>query len=400
MSKSIYILILLLISVSFWNVRPIGRFMTQDVSLILFLLWALYGYLKYRPINYKLLCNAKYNKPIVLIGVAVLISFIPAYWFYGQSFFQSIVVNRQLLSYLSLPLLLAIRPSFAELKKALYGFAYFYAAVITIDSIFSIPIIDRNLQSNIYDIEKTLISEGDYVRMIEGVEFIALAFFFSLGDLKKIANLKTLLLSTFFIFIIFLVQNRSTLFPCALLYVLTVFRIKGGKYVYLIKSGLVVLLIAMISYTAAQWMALFEETQTQLLDEDYNRVKAYTYFLTQYSPHWICSVIGNGFISARSSSIMQTLMAMGIYNSDVGLVGFWNHFGLLPVVVIISLILKSFSRKMSYVVKCNAFFLLACSFTIAYFVNIEYILWLCIFIYMYSYNKLSNALKTNSSYEI
>ena len=390
MSRSLYVLILLLIGVGFWNVKPIGGFLSQDVCLLLFIIWFFYGYNSYRPKNYRLLCNVGYNKPIILIAVAVFVSFIPAYWFYGQPFLQSIVVNRQLISYLGLPLLLIVRPSFDELKKSLYCFAFLFTLVTMADSILGIDIVDRAMQSYNYDSQRDYIADGEFVHILRGFQFIPLAFIFSLDDLRTSVRMKELLLSTFLLSIIYIVQNRSTLFPCALLYVFTIIHAKGGKFGVLMKTGILVFIVIMITYTAVQWKSLFIETQTQILDEDSNRTKAYIFFLTAYSPHWICNIIGNGLISIHSSTIMQSLMAMGIYNSDVGLVGFWNHYGLLPVVVILSLVIKAFNRNMSYVVKCNAFLLLVCSFTIGYFVNIQYILWLCLFIYMYSYNDLIN----------
>ena len=394
MSKSLYILILLLIGISFWNIKPFGSFLTPDVSIILFLFWGFWGFNKYKSHNYKMLCNYRYNKPIVLFFIAILISFIPAYIYHGQSLVMSISVNRQLIGYLSLPLLLVVRPSFEELKKAMYWFSYLYVMVVVLDSVLSISVIDRSMQFNNFDEREEYIGESDFVRMIDGIQFIVLSLIFSLNDLKQRFKFKTLLLATFFLFIIYIVQNRSTLFPSVILYVVTLFSLKSGKYNFFIKGLLLAFMAVMISVTASQWVELFEETQNQMGDEDYNRMLAYAFFLTQYSPHWICDFIGNGFISAKSSDIMQSLMEDGIYNSDVGFVGFWNHFGLLPIIVMLSLIIKSFYRKVPYVVKCNAFFLFACSLTIAYFVQLGYILWLCLYIYMYSYSHSLNHLKS------
>jgi hypothetical protein len=80
---------------------------------------------------------------------------------------------------------------------------------------------------------------------------------------------------------------------------------------------------------------------------------------------------------------MEQLRNEGIYHSDVGLLGMWHQFGILPVLTILIYAFRGLSKYHSFVVRANAANILACSLTIAYFFNIRYSLWLWLFFYLF-----------------
>ena len=137
-----------------------------------------------------------------------------------------------------------------------------------------------------------------------------------------------------------------------------------------------------MAFTLPQWIKLFTQTFTELGDDDYNRILAYNYFLFDACPSFVYYLTGTGFISANTTSLMQDLMAEGIYNSDVGFVGLWNFYGVLPIIAFVILIVKGLGRSKPYFVKFNAVLILVGSVTIACFNTMDKILWPCFYIFM------------------
>ena len=189
------------------------------------------------------------------------------------------------------------------------------------------------------------------------------------------------------------------LFITAVLFAYTVFSIKGRSSIqtYIFRILSVVLLALAIGMTIPQWIKLFQETVSQLGDDDYNRILAYNYFLFQACPKPIYYFTGMGLISANTSSIMKDLMDMGIYNSDVGFVGLWNHYGILPIIAIIIVSLKGLKKGTPLYLKFNAVFILIGGVTIACFNTPDKILWLCTFIYMVYHSDISHSRSDNRS---
>ena len=73
----------------------------------------------------------------------------------------------------------------------------------------------------------------------------------------------------------------------------------------------------------------------------------------------------------------------GIYHSDLGLIGFWHQFGIIPTLTVLVYVIRGLSRNHSYVVRANALNILVSSMTIAYFLNVRYSLGLCLYFYLF-----------------
>ena len=95
-------------------------------------------------------------------------------------------------------------------------------------------------------------------------------------------------------------------------------------------------------------------------------------------------------------------MAFGVYNSDVGFVGYWNQFGLIPILVfLLMLIPAALGRHNSHFIRCWAIQILVCSLTISYWGGI-YVLYISLFYYLYYVDKeeQTNAAELIESKEI
>ena len=120
----------------------------------------------------------------------------------------------------------------------------------------------------------------------------------------------------------------------------------------------------------------------QLSDPDYNRVKSFDYFVSGVNG-WASYLWGNGFISGHVSSVVEQLQLEGIFHSDLGLLGFWHQFGIIPPLTVLVYVIRGLSRNHSYVVRANALYILMGALTISYFLTPRYSLWLCLYFYLF-----------------
>ncbi len=382
-SKSAYLLVLMLISVGFFHFTPIAKFTNADICLVAFVFWLILGHFLYKPWNkwFSITLRKEYW-PMLVIWLGVLISILPARTLYGQSFVASLIASRVMLCMVALPFLFIIHPSRSDIESAAKWFSVILLGFAILDAL-GIPIIDRSFFID-EENPKKLIDEDSFVMLLPGFQWVGIALFFCLDRLKKVFSTRNLLLSLFFFAAVFLLQNRTMLFTCAILFAYTFFSVKGRtpQQTAVIRYGTLLIIAVIIGVTIPQWIKLIQETSSQLGNDQYNRILAYNYFLFQACPSAIYYFTGTGFISAKTSSIMKDLMAAGIYNSDVGFIGLWNYYGVLPIIAIVAVAIMAMKKKNPTYLKVNAIFILVGGATIPCFDMPDKILWLCAFIYL------------------
>lgn len=390
-SKFVYILILLLLSVGFWTILPIGKYLQGDVLLIVQLLWYFYGYMKWGRSKYKPLFKKPYIYVPLWMWLAIFLSFFSAYYYYGQSFIQSTITSRTLIYYLGLWVLLLIRPSEKDIIKAFDVFSVLFLIVFLLNNFAPFVITNSKLQMILdyksgkinYEYNSIARFFGNY---IDGFQFIYLSFAYRVQKIIKSFNYRDFSKALFFFAIIFIVQNRSNLLPSVIILIYGMIRVRS-KYKPILMILFAIIVVFFASLTFDQWYALFSQTTSELNNDDYNRVKAFNYFFFEANPHWINNFIGNGVLSSHTTSLKANLMASGIYNSDMGFIGMWNYYGIIPIILYFVFIIKSFINKsIPFYVKAVAFHILMGSLTISHFMgNSSYSLWFFMFIYLYAY---------------
>lgn len=390
--KSIYLLILMLISVNFFHFKPASSLTNQDVCLVLFFLWMLVGIVVYKPrkLFFSIVVKSWYW-PIIPVWLGVFISFFAAKELYDQSFVTSFITSRKMLTMLVLPVLGVVKPKIKDLERATIWFSLILLAFAILDAI-GVPIIDRSFFVLVFKPDMEVIDEDSFVMCLPGFHWVAMALFFYLHKLKKNLSVRNLAGCIFFISAIFLLQNRSMLAVSAVLfgYVLLTLKTNNKKQTIVFRSFSVILLLAMVAASMPQLIKLATETTTQLGSDDYNRILAYNYFLFEACPSFIYYLTGMGFISDKASSIMMDLMESGIFNSDVGFIGYWNYYGIIPIIAFCVLIYQALKKNTPFYVKANGLLILFGSITLSCFNLPDKILWLCMFIYMIYYKPKQN----------
>ena len=328
----------------------------------------------------------KKMKPVWWILAGLGLSYIAAYRFYHQPVYLSFVVNRQFFSLLVFPLLLAVRPTYRELKWALYSFS-----ILCSFTTFYVTFVDQTLVPTKEFMP--FIEEGDFVHMLSGLHFIVIAFIFSLYEYRNKRTIRKFIPVVLLFLFILIARNRTFLISACLIVALSVLsnRSARSRLYALAVMSVAVALIALVLIDTIQ--SLFIETMDQLSNPEYNRIKAVLYAFSL--PNGKASIlIGNGFISGNFNPIVNELRQEGIYYSDIGLIGLWHVYGLIPVVVILVNIIRGLSVNHSLEVRGNALLILTCSLTIGFFASVETLTWLSFYLYfLYSDREYAKAVE-------
>ncbi|MCC6288641.1 MAG: hypothetical protein IT249_12235 [Chitinophagaceae bacterium] len=340
MKKDTYIFICLLFSLDFWKLSIVNDIVNQDIILVLTLIWSLLGFVFFKKNATNILFTRKYLRFANWMFAGIFISMFSAYFFWQQTFLQSFIAQRFSYAFILLPSLLYVKPAERDIIRALK-----WVSALTIVVWFLVAV-----DPSIISIDEEGIAnkaDTDFGYYIEGIHYVVLYLFFKVQYFINKFSVKTSLEVGLLLAFVFLYQNRSIMlgvFP-VIIYALIKFR-SSRKFVLI--SFISMLLIAGIIYTSETWSALFEETQAQLDNPDYGRNLALGYYLFQYSPHWFCYIFGNGFPSGGNSplgDLMWDNFKLGIYASDLGLIGMWTSYGLIPIIVVYSVIIKTLWRK-------------------------------------------------------
>ena len=372
---SMDILLLILVSVAFFDLKPFQPVFKGNGNFTFYMLTLAFVYIRNLGFRIQFGIFPKL-KPFWWILAGMFISFIPAYLYYGQHLYHSVIVYRQLAGYLVYPVLLSIQPTRVELKRALYLFSALYLLTLVWTTLFHpdwVIIADN----------EEFLEEGDLVHRLPGDQFLVPALVFALDDLRVRKNkIRYAFLSGLIFLDIFLIQSRTILIGAVAVVVMVAILDRKASRRLLAEVLMIVFLSVFVLVSFRFLLALFNETVAQLTDPDYNRVKAFNYFISGVNG-WPSYLWGNGFISGNVHPIMQQLQKEGIYNSDLGLVGMWNQFGIIPSLTVLVYVFRGLSKYHSFVIRANAMNILLGAMTISYFFEIRYSLWICLYFYLF-----------------
>lgn len=372
MSKTLYLLILYIINAQAWGLRITD--MDFDNWVVLNLIYLLIGFFYFGKMSSFSWFSLKLKYWWWWVA-GIFLSMLTANYFYNQSVLQSLITYREQLLLVTIPVLFKIKPDKSDIEKSLMLFSLFLWIIYFV----------RLMNPDLFNYDEETIEKlyNGQASVIAGWTIMMLLTPFYLERLKEKHDIKSLLIVFFCFLFAFLLENRSMLFSVTILIGWTMLTIKNkNNWIVVLTMAIIV---AMVAYSTIDvWNALFEETSIQVEDEEYNRNKAIKYFLFEASPSIWCYIFGNGFLSTHATSLMQDMMAAGVYNSDVGFIGYWNQFGIIPIIVFLMMLIPAaIGKRCSYAVRCIALIILMCSFTSSYF-GIYYMrLFFCMFYYLY-----------------
>ena len=371
-SMSINILLLMLISTSMFDLVPFQNIFSGNNTFTYYVLMMAFMYMRYMGFTFRE-GIIKHMLPLLLILIGIFLSFIPAYIFYGQHLYHSLIVYRRTLCFAFFPLLLSIKPTLRECRTAFYAFSFIYAAASFLGTYYYpqwIPVQEG----------MEYIINTDILQALTGLVYVPIALVFSLEQYRETHRRKHLILSIFLFVIIFLNENRTVLASSFFIVVASVLFNLPARSRIAAEAIMVFFFGAVFVFGWIYISALLDETFTQLQNEDYNRVKAFNYFVScKNGP--LAFFLGNGFISGNVNSIMEDLRQEGIYNSDLGLIGLWNQFGLLFPLTVLFYIFRGMSKDHSFHVRGMSIHMLVSGLTMSYFFTFASVTWLCFFLF-------------------
>ncbi len=388
MKKSLYIFIGLLLSISFWELSVISSIFSKDTISLFTWLWSLLALPLYnKGHKIKSLYSAKYIQYMYWILLGVFISMFSAYFFWGQKLIVSFYTQRAIYCIIMLPAILYIQPSENDIIKSLKWITI-GTMIIWILSIINPGIINirEDLLENIQHRENT-----DLGVSIRGIRYVVLYFYILVMNYMKKFSIKTFMYALFIFTFILLFQNRSLLIGASLIFIYSIFKIRS-KYKPVLMLLIIGIILFITSISKNIWLSLFQQTQGQLADPDYNRWKAIHYYIFEHSPNWFCYIFGNGFASLNTTygQYIEKLRSMGIFAVDIGLIGLWANFGLIPILIIYKIILNLILKKeYPLFLKFISFHILLIP-TIFTIQHNPHIMFFSIIIYLYAYYKEIN----------
>lgn len=382
MKASTYFFILFLLTVRVFDIQPFGEWFYSYNGLpwiASIFVWMMIGVFLFGKRGNHSLYTKEYRLPILLILLGVFFSFVPAYYFYNQSLFTSLVAYRKVYYWFVAFVILYIGPKPEDIIKPalLFSIVFFIMSMLKTYYFDALFYINKESSEYIRDL-------GEIVRT-EGLELLLFPLYYYGEKMRNSFSWNNMLVVGAILAMFFIIQNRSTLFVSVFIISLMLLTNKS-QYRFIYTVIIVALGVFSLYQTAEIWLSLLRETQNQLADTNYNRVKAFNYFIYEGYQNWFVFLFGNGFLSAHSTTHMQDMMGMGVYNTDLGFVGFWNQFGIIPVAVFIIYCVKTLiKKKMPVYVKALALHILLNSLTIAYFLTGVRALWFILFYYLYVY---------------
>lgn len=339
MKQKYFILFLLVLSLDVWDLAIIVNLINHDVIFVITFLLTICYCIIYKKEKGLRLYKAKYIWYILLIFAGILISVLNAYFFWGQSVITTFIAQRWIYLFITFPVFLITKPNEEDL---VFGLRW-----ISVSTMCVWLIVSSNPKIVNIDTEKVFLNKSDFGYYVNGIHYVILYTYYVIGKLiKKIkfsTQLELILLSSF----IFIFQNRSMLIGLLIALVYFIVTLKS-KYKLFYWYVLFTLIITGVIFTASIWSDLIIETQLQLNDPDYNRNLEISYYFFEYSPNWICYILGNGFPSAGNSffgNLMSENMQNGIYASDLGMIGMWVDFGIIPIIVLYRVMFIILNKK-------------------------------------------------------
>ena len=374
MKKKIYLIILLTVWFECWDIMPYGH-LSGVMKLVVSLIVMCQGFFMYYSPAKMCLLKSYLMKPFWWIMAGIILSAIPAYLYFGQSYTQSFITYRSQLLWLVIPLLLIVSPTEKDVVDAAKWTTVLMAGVYYL----------RLFMPTMFVIDLEQLGDRKLEDMyLEGISIATIPIFYYLTLLCNRFRWNYLIIIIFCYAYIFIMQNRSTLLPVTLLILVSLLRIRS-QYRF-VKVCTYLVLVAFVTIQMADyWIKLYEETRAQLSDQDYNRVIAFHYFLFEANHNWVTYILGNGYLSSNVTTLVQDQMQRGIYNSDMGFIGFWNQYGIIPIIVFTWLMLIPLIRRTRYswYLKLWALQMLMCSLTISYFASNVHMIYFALYYYMF-----------------
>lgn len=389
MTKSLYLLLLLLLGLQFFNLvffAPL--FSTQFAYPVLLAAWLYYGYYKWGKGQSKFFKKELKYWKWMLIGICS--SMLPIYINIGQNILHSLWIYRNILIvYCSLPVLLFIRFSYKEIIDTTFKFSIIYAIIFVVVIMF--PSLKRGTINE--NGELKVLADTDFGYTLEGIEFMLFPLYSYLAEYVKSHKKKIFYRIIFILTLLFFIQNRSVLFPAMLISIVMLWRgFSNAKRFLMLIIAVSILFVPSLN----PFQSLIEQTERETQSEDYNRNLSYAYFMEKNFSSFQQFLCGTGTESthlSRQKEKLENMALLGVHPSDVGFFGFMYLYGIIPIIIFTALLFKPLIRWKRYPIdlRCMAIHILICVTTISYFEAFPHTIWFFLYLTTLSFYQTEHC---------
>lgn len=395
MKRSTYIFIYGLIASSFFDIVPFGYLngIARGAAFdVMTLLWLAFGVYIYPARNRKLRLRSDF---LLIFYASVIPSFFMAKYLFGQSLVQSVITSRPLFLFLAIPALFRIAPTPKEIVRGCYIYSIVFIVVCLARTLVPIQFYIAGEKQIGY-----MAASGDFLNRPIEVCFgmIVLPLLYYCQSLYQNFNGKDFTRILILFVIIVTIQNRTILFPSALIvglaFVFSKWRSQALKFGFLSIMGIVA-----ISVLATIFASLIDETSHQISSTGDPRVIAMAYFFNFDRMSLPELLFGTGNISFQTSSYVADLQLAHIHYSDVGMVGFWSIYGLVTTIILLAYIGRTIGKGSPLYVRAFGVTTVICCLTWCYFNSGCRITWFVLLAYLYVYHHSSAVFEAGTHKE-
>jgi len=283
-----------------------------------------------------------FKVPVTLILISIFISMVSAYLYRDQSFFYSLRGYKNFYVFFLYFILFRLDFTYREILKLSIVLFFITLFVYCVD-IFTFP--------DSYFASHTFSRRGAFTIRFYGKGFTVLGIFYFLNAYFREKKFYYFLLYVIgFVFLTFYSASRLMLLSIILgtLMILYYNRKEVEKYFFYIVPTIMIFVMIGVYYLETYILNLYSLTISQLNAYDTDvRYRAIKFFTRDFQINSFTRILGNGYpaIGKYSAYIEQINLNHGFYTEDLGLIGFWTHFGILGVVAWIMIFKKIFLGK-------------------------------------------------------
>lgn len=337
MKKSTYFTITCLLLGNYWKNTFTDDLNIKDIMLVIGWLWGILGFtLFWRERQINRLFAHRNIKLIFYVFFGVFFSSISAIYYHDENLFQVLIAQRQTYNLMFFPLFLYIKPSLTEIEDATKKLAIIAVVLFAIS--IKYPLLFMTQEYYLYSINHTTNIGAN----TPGIFFILIYLYFLLEKITRKFSLKLFFEIAFYFVIIILYQNRSTLIGVSVAYIFVLFKI-SNQYKYFTIGFIIIIFVFVFSQFAHILQSLSDETLDQINNPNYARWNALRFFLFDYQGNLFVMIFGNGTPTIGSQFLNNLLYASetkGAFVSDIGLLGMYYYYGIIPLTVIYYMIFK------------------------------------------------------------
>lgn len=331
------VIIIILCSVSFFRFSALGSLqkLAEIAGIgIIFLFMLIYlAYGNHSGVKKQFII------PIVLIIFSFFTSVLMAEYIHNQGFGKTIYAQRALFYYLFYILLHQMKIKIRDLEFIFYAFGIIHI-VFYLVQYFAYP---------------TIIFDG-YVRemrgtvriYLSGADYMVFAMFISVQKFFRTNQIKHAVFPFISLSIFVLLGGRQTL--ATMVFTIVLFFLVDRRVQsrgLLITLGLIGAVALFVIFRPVFEALLVQTHHDAQAAEDYIRIRAAKFFLTDFMEHPLAYITGNG--SAYSSSYAREMgkyaQYRGYYIGDLGLIGNYVEYGLFFVLGVIGICIKALKIK-------------------------------------------------------